>query len=191
MTGVIDDRQLWNTTMQFDRYLPHRHVTIDLLVVTGETTMNSRHALHPSLIQTLQCTNPQFQVWIDRILHEYRDVHTFQSIGKSLHRKRISSSTCTYPQDIDTIFQTKFHMLRRCHFCSHQHLRLFLHLLQPYKGRLAMSFETSWLRTGLPHSCTEIMTAIHRQLLSGSHHLLLTLCTTGTCNDEGAFIVTR
>ncbi len=190
MTGVIDDRQFGNTATQLDRNLPHRHVTIYLLVIAGETAVDSCQALHTSLVQTLHRTNPQLQVGVDGILHEDGDIHTLQRVGKCLHGKRIGRGTRTHPQDINAILQAELHMLRCSHLGSHQHLRLLLHLLQPNEGWFTMSLEATGFRTGLPYPGTEVMTSVHCQLLGGSHHLLLTLSTAGSCNDEGAFIVT-
>ena len=89
MTGVADDWQLRNTTMQLDRNLPHRHVTIDFLVVGRETTVNGTQTLYASLIEALQRTNPQFQVWVHWVLHKHRDVNTLQRVGQSLHSKGV------------------------------------------------------------------------------------------------------
>ena len=82
-------------------------------------------------------------------------------------------------------------MIRRGNLGRDEHLRLFLHLGEPDEGRFAVTFKATWLGTGLPHTGTEVMATLHGQLAGCVHHLLLSLCTAGTCNDEGAFVVTR
>ena len=77
MWGVADDGQLRNATMQLNGNLPHRRITVDFLLVRRKATMNSSQTLDTSLIQTLQGTNPEFQIGIDGVLHEYRDIDTF------------------------------------------------------------------------------------------------------------------
>ena len=89
------------------------------------------------------------------------------------------------------MLQTQFHMLWGSHLGRYQHLGFLLYLLQPNQRGLTMSFEASWLGTGLPHTSTEVMAALHSQLAGCSHHLFLSLCRARACNHEGTFIVTR
>ena len=189
--GVADDGQFRNATMQLDGNLPHRSIAVYLLLEAGETTMDGTQALDTSLVQALHSTNPELEIRIDRVLYEHRDVNTLQGIGQSLHGKRIGSGAGTNPQDVHIVFQGQLDMLGGSHLCRDEHVGFVLHLLHPGQGFLAITLEASWLGTGLPHTSTEVMTAFHSQLARCVHHLLLSLSTAGTCNDEGAFVVTR
>ena len=153
--------------------------------------MDGSKTLHTCLIQTLQSTNPKLQIGVYRILHEYGHVNTLHGIGQSLHGKGISRRTSTDPQDVYIVLESQLDMLRGCHFSRHQHVCLVLHLFHPGQCLLAITLETARLGTWLPHTGTEVMTALHRQLAGSFHHLLLSLSTAGTCNDKGAFVVTR
>ena len=97
MAWVTDDRQLWNAAMQLNRNLPHRKISINLFIKAGETTMDSTQLLDTSLIDTLESTDPQLQIRVYRVFHQYRYIHAFQTVSKRLHRKRIGRSTCTNP----------------------------------------------------------------------------------------------
>ena len=153
--------------------------------------MNRSQTLDTCLVDTLEGTNPKLEVGIHRVLHKHRDVHSLQGIGYRLHGERIGRRTGTNPEDIDTILQGEFHMLSRCHLGGDEHLRFLLHLSEPYESGLTMPLKATWLRTGLPHACTEIVAAFHRQLTGSGHHLFLSLCRARACNHEGTFIVTR
>ena len=93
--------------------------------------MDSTKLLDASLINTLESTNPKFEVWINRILYQYRYIHALQAISKSLHGKWVGRCTCTYPENIDSIFQGELYMLRSSHLGSSEHTSLFLYLLHP------------------------------------------------------------
>ena len=177
--------------MELDGDLPHRRITIDLLLVAGETAMDGPQSLYASLIDTLKSTNPEFEVGVDGILHKHRDIDTLQRVGKCLHGKGIGSGTRTYPEDVDAILQTEFHVLRCSHLSRDEHLGLLLHLSEPREGGLTMTLEAAWLGTGLPYACAEVVAAFHGQLTGRSHHLLFALSRTGACYHEGAFVVTR
>ena len=187
---VTDDRQLWYAAMQLDRNLPHREVAVNLLVEARESTMDSTQALDTCLIDALEGTNPQLQVWIDWILHQHWYIHTLQTVSQCLHSKRICRSTSTYPKNIDTILQGEFHMLWSSHLGSNEHARLFLYLFHPRKCLLTITLEASWLGTWLPNTSTEHVATFGSQLLSGSHNLLFCLCRTWTGDDARAFLIT-
>ena len=104
MTGVADYRQLRYAAAQLYRDLPHRSIAIYLVVVTREATMNGSQALDACLIETFHRSNPQFEVWIYWILHKYGNIYTTKRIGKCLHSEGIGRGTCSYPNNVDTIF---------------------------------------------------------------------------------------
>ena len=181
MGWVVDDRQLWYTATQLDRNLPHRSVAINLLLVARESAVDSTQTLNASLVDTLQSTYPQFQVGVHGVLYEYGHVNTLQRIGDSLHSKWVGRCAGTNPQYVYIVLQAELHMLRCSHLGRYQHLGLLLHLLQPYQSGLAVTLKTTRLGAWLPHSCTEVVATLHSQLLSGSHHLFLSLSRARSC----------
>ena len=81
MRGVADDGQFGNTATEFDGNLPHGRVTIDGLVVTGETAVDGSEFLYAGTVQTQEGTDPKFQVGVHGVFHEYRNVHALQGIS--------------------------------------------------------------------------------------------------------------
>ena len=189
--GVADDGKIRNATMQLDGNLPHGGIAINFLLKTREATMDGSQTLDASLVQTLHGTNPQFQVRVDRVLDEDWDVDSPQRVSQSLHGKGVCSGSGTYPQNIHVVLQCQLHVLRSSHLSGYQHVGFILHLLHPGQGLLAITLESAWLGTWFPYTGTEVVATLHGQLAGCCHHLLLCLGTAGTCNDEGAFVVTR
>ena len=60
---------------------------------------------------TFCCANPQFNIWIDGIFNEHRNIYTAQCIGYILHAERVYGSTGTNPQHINTKMQCIFCLL--------------------------------------------------------------------------------
>ena len=77
--------------------------------------MYGTQTLDAGTIETLQGTNPQFEVGVYGVLYQYRHIHAFKCIGKGLHGKGVGGGSCTYPQDIDAVFKCQFHMFGSCH----------------------------------------------------------------------------
>src|SRR5574344_49269 len=113
--------------------------------------------LYTSLIDTFKCTYPQFQIRINRVLNKYRNINTFQRIGKSLHGKRVCGCSCTYPKNIYTIFKSKFYVFWCSHLCCCKHACLLLNLFHPRQSLLSVAFKTSWFCSRLPYSCAEYL----------------------------------
>ena len=59
MTRVADDGQFRDAAAQLDGNLPHRHVTVDLLVVGREAAVDGTQSFNTCLVDTLQRTDPQ------------------------------------------------------------------------------------------------------------------------------------
>ena len=188
---VADDRQLRNAAVQLDRNLPHREIAVDLLVEAGETAVDGTKSLDTSLVDTLERTDPELKIRIHRVLHQHRNIHALKAVSQCLHGEWIGRSTCSHPQNIDSIFQGELHVLRSSYLGSCEHTGLLLHLLHPRQGSLAISLEASWFGTWLPYTSAEHVAAFSSQLLGGSHNLLFSLCRAWACNDDRAFLITR
>ena len=79
--------------------------------------MNDPQPLQTCLIETLQCSYPQFKVGIDRILYQHGEVEPLHGISQSLHGKRIGRGTRTHPEDVHTVLQSQFNVLGCRHLC--------------------------------------------------------------------------
>src|SRR5574344_1339495 len=152
--------------------------------------MYGSHLLDTSLIDTLHGTNPQFEVGIDRVLHEYGHINTLERIGKSLHGEWVGSGARSHPKDVDAILQGEFHMLGSSHLGSHEHTGFLLHLLHPWQCLLAITLKATWLGTWFPHTCTEHVASLGCQVLGCCHHLLLCLGGAWSCYHKRTLVVT-
>ena len=190
MAGVAQYRQPGHTTVQLDGNLPHRHVAVQLFLVARETTVNSTHTLDTSLVYALQGTDPQFQVGIDRILDQYRDIYAFQRICQGLYGKGVGRCTGTHPQYVNTIFQSQFYVLGRCNLGSNKHASLFLYGSHPWQCYLAVALEPPRLCARLPNACTKNVTTFACQLHGSIHNLFLGFGTAWTCNYQRTYVVT-
>ena len=191
MARVADDWQLWYAAVQLNRNLPHREIAVNLLVEAGESAVDGTEFLDACLVDALQGTDPELEVWVYRVLNEHRHVYALKTVGKCLHGEWVGRSTCAYPQNVDSIFQRELYMLWGSHLSSCQHACFFLHLLHPRQGLLAVTLEASRFGAWLPHTCAEHVATFGSQLLSGSHHLLFSLCRARAGNDARAFLITR
>ena len=152
--------------------------------------MDGSQPLDTRLIDALQGSYPQLQVGVHGVFHKDGNVHSLERVGQVLHGKGVGRRACAHPEDVDAILQAELHVLGLGHFGGREHAGFFLHLLHPRQGGLAVALESSRLGAGLPHAGTEHVAAFLFQLAGGGHHLLLGLGTAGTCNDDGAFVVT-
>lgn len=89
--------QIRVAAVQLDGDMPHRCIPVNLLVDAGESAVNGTKACDTCAIDTFQCTYPQFQVWVYRVLDQYRNVGSFQRIGKFLHGKGVGRSARANP----------------------------------------------------------------------------------------------
>ena len=153
--------------------------------------MDGSHTLYASLVDTLHSTNPQFKVGIDWVLHEHRNVNTLKAVSKSLHGERVGRCARSYPQYVDAILQSQFHVFRSCHLSSCEHARLFLHLLHPRQSHLAVALEATRFGTRFPYTGTEHLASMLLELLCSCHYLLFGLSRTRSGNYEWAWVVTR
>ena len=174
--------------MQLDRNVPLRKVSIEFLVVGAETSVDSAQTLDARVVDTLQSTDPQFEVRVDRVLHEDRHVHTLQGIGDLLHSERVSRGARTDPEQIHAILQSLLDVLSGSHLGSDEHARLLLHLLQPWQSRHTVTLEAPWLGTWFPHTGAEHLDTVLSQLLSSIHHLLFRLRATWSRDHQRTFI---
>ena len=191
MAGVAEDGQSRHAAVQLDGDLPHGSVAIELLLIARESAVYCGKAGDAGLVDALQRSYPQFEVGVDRILHQHRDVDTFQRIGQQLHRKRVGAGAGSYPQHVDVVFQRQLHMSRSGYLRSYEHRCLFLHLLEPGQRFLAVALKASGLGTRLPYSCSEHVAALTRELLGGGDDLLLSLCGARPGDHERTYVVAR
>ena len=153
--------------------------------------MYGRHACYSSLIDAFHRPNPQFKVGVYGVLNEHDSVSSPQTVGESLHRKRVCRSAGTHPKDVDAVFQCQLHMLRCRHFCRYKHSGLLLDALQPRQCLFAVTLESARFCAWFPHSCTVNPASARCQLVSGGDDLLFGFSRTRTGNDKRPLLVAR
>lgn len=122
--------------------------------------MNDTKTSDAGLIDTLQTSNPKFEVGIDGVLYQYGNVYTLQRVGYFLHGKGVGHGARTYPKQVDTSFETSLNMGMSGHLGAHLHASFLLHLLQPCQTRFAHALEASGLGAGFPYTGTEKLYAL-------------------------------
>jgi LL-diaminopimelate aminotransferase len=149
-------------------------------------------------------SNPTFISWILKIKSNidsgtFRGIqlaaaeayNTLKAVSKSLHGERVGRCARSYPQYVDAILQSQFHVFRSCHLSSCEHARLFLHLLHPRQSHLAVALEATRFGTRFPYTGTEHLASMLLELLCSCHYLLFGLSRTRSGNYEWAWVVTR
>ena len=148
--------------------------------------MNGTQSFQSGAVDAFQGTNPQFQIGVDGILDQYRNVYTFQRIGQFLYSKRVGGSTGTYPKDIDACLQTFVNMLGSSYFGGYQHTCFLFDTFQPCQTVNTNTFKTTRLGTRFPDTCAEDFGTFLCKLVSSIHNLFFGFCTTWTGNDDGS-----
>ena len=151
--------------------------------------MYGSKTLYACLVDALHGANPQFEVGIYGVFNKHWHVYAFKTVGQGLHGKRVGRGARTYPQHVDAVFECQFHVLGGGNFCCYEHAGLFLYVLHPWKGGLAVAFKSSWFCAGLPYSSAEHVASALCELSCGGHNLLFCLCRTGSGNNYRAFVV--
>ena len=151
--------------------------------------MDGSQSFDSGLVEALHGSDPEFEVWVDRVLDQYGTVVSFEAVGEVLHGEGVGRGACTDPQDVDAVFLCQFDMLRCGHLGGCEHACFFLHFLHPGQGGFAVALEASGLGAWLPDACTEYVAAFIGQLPCGGHHLFLGLSRTGACDYDGTFAV--
>ena len=164
-----------------------RKVAVYLFVVAAETTVDSSQTFQACVVDTFQCTDPQFQVWVYRIFYQHGDVDPFQCVGNFLYGERIGCGTCAYPKDVDSCFQTFVNVFGSRYFGRNIHTCFFLHFLQPGKSFHTDSFETSRFGTRFPDTGTVYLLSFGCQLFGGFHYLFFSLCATRAGDNNRSF----
>ncbi len=103
--------------------------------------MNGSQFFYSSLVKAFHCSNPEVNIGINRILYQYRNIHTLESISNFLHCKRICSCPGTYPKYIHPIFQSFVNMFYSRHFNGCQHPGFLLDFFQPCQSFRSNTFE--------------------------------------------------
>ncbi len=106
-------------------------------------------------VETLDGTNPEFNIRVDRVLYQNWYVDTLERVSYLLDSKRIGTGTCSDPEDVDACLQCLFDMLRSGYFGCREHASLCLYPLEPRKSLLAVALETARFGAWLPDSGTE------------------------------------
>ena len=93
--------------------------------------MDRTQTMDACAIESLESTNPQFQVGADRILDQYRYIYTLQSVSDLLHGEGVHRGARTNPQDVDACFQGLKDMILRSYLRSDQHTCFLFYSFQP------------------------------------------------------------
>ena len=117
VAGVTDNRKVGNSAAQLNGDMPLGQVTVELFVIAAESAMDGTQTFQACIVDTFQSSNPQLQVRIYRILHQYRDIYAFQCIGNFLYGERIGGGTCTYPKKVNSSLQAFVYMFGGSYFC--------------------------------------------------------------------------
>ena len=147
--------------------------------------MNGCDALDASVVDALQSANPEFEVGIDGVFHEHRNVYAFKGIGKFLHGEGIGRGASTYPKNVDVVLKRRIHMGSSGDFCGSEQPVFVLGLLQPAKAFFAYTFEATGFRAGLPNAGTHDLYAVGCKFAGGIHDLLFGFGRARASNDYG------
>ena len=187
--GVAEDGHVWQTTAQFDWDVPLRHVAIEVFAVCAESAMDCANAGYSGIVETLHCSNPEFQVGVDRVFDEHGHVDAFERIGDFLHSERICRGSSANPEHIDAVLEGCLNVLARSHFGSDEHTGLFLHAFEPYETFFADTFEAPRLGARFPDACSEVLYPCFSQIGCRRHYLFFCLGTARTCYDYRSLVV--
>ena len=142
--------------------------------------MDGSQTTDTGTIETLESSDPQFQIRIDRVLDQDRNIYSFQCIGDLLYGERINRCTGSDPQHVDPCFQCFENMVFRCHFGSHIHTCFLFYPFQPLQAFCTNSFESTRFGTRFPDSCAEQLDAFVCDSSGRFHYLLFCLSATRT-----------
>ena len=163
--------------------MPLGQVAVELFVVAAEAAVNGSQTLQSGVVDTFQSADPQFQVGIYRVLHQYRNVHAFQGIGYFLYGKGIGGGAGTHPEYVYSGFQTFIYVFGSGHFGGYVHACFLFHFFEPGQAFYADAFEAARFGAGFPDSCAEYLHSFGRQLLGCVHYLFFCLGTAWAGND--------
>jgi hypothetical protein len=79
-------------------------------------------------VQALKSADPQLQIGVNGIFYHYRNVDTFQCVGHILNREWVHRGARSDPKNINTGFQTRFHVGGIGNFGRYRQACLFLRL---------------------------------------------------------------
>src|ERR1051326_6690360 len=187
MAGIADQWKFGAKQPQLNSHFPARDVPERRKLIGVETTMHRHQFIYSRAIEALQGAQPQLQLRVHRVFYQYRNVCSAQGIRDLLYRKRIYRGSRTYPQNIDPVSQTFFHVRGIRHFGSTGQTGLAFYLLHPFQRALAHAFKSTGAGAGLPNARAENYFFINgSDAARGSQHLLFRLSAAGTADDERA-----
>ena len=133
--------------------------------------MDNGQARDACAVEALYAAYPQFEVGVNGIFNEHRQVCAFQSVCQSLHREGIGHGACAYPKDIHLCREGSLNVLRRSHFGCHKHTRFLLDTREPGQADFAHALKTAGLGAGFPNACAKNAHALACQLARCIHYL--------------------
>src|SRR5690554_6938702 len=105
MAGITKDRQGGKASLQLDGDVPLRDISVHRFIVGAKPAVDQPEPFYSRVVQSLDGSNPQFQVGVDRIFYEDGNIDPSQGIRDLLYRKRVGSRACPNPQHINAVLQ--------------------------------------------------------------------------------------
>ena len=102
---------------------------------------------------TFNRSDPQFEIRIDGVLNEHRNINPAQSIRHILHTKRVYCGSGTDPEYIHVKMQGVFHLFGGSDFHSNRNAGCLPGFLHPGQALGSDSFETTRAGSGFPDAC--------------------------------------
>ena len=152
---VGKERQFRETGPEFHGNLPARGIAVSHFLGCRESPVNHAQFLDTGLVETLEGSNPQVEVRVDRILHEHRHVRILQCISDFLHQERIGRGAGTYPYHVHSELEAVEDVLLAGNLRGDFHPELVLHSLEPFQARSADTLEIVRVSAGLPYTRSE------------------------------------
>ena len=188
MGGIDDDRQRREAQAQFGRNVPLRHVAVEMLAVCAESAVDSSQPAYACIVDALHCADPQLDVGIDGVLHEYGDVgaaRLFNGVGDLLHRERIGRCAGADPEYVDSGGECVVDVLAGGDLGGGVHAGSLLDFFQPFEARGSYAFESARFCAGFPYSGAEYFDAVGGEFAGCAEHLFFGLGAAWAGYDEG------
>lgn len=132
---------------KFNGNSPFRDIAVNMIAISAESTVDRTETPDAGGIQTLQSSDPEFKIGINRIFDKNGNVITKRGRQRSkkiryiLDRKRIGHSSRTYPYRIYTGTQDTAQMGRRGDFRHRNHSCLVADFSKPWQRTRTYAFE--------------------------------------------------
>ena len=169
---IAQQRQLRQPAAQFDRDVPLGLVAVDRAVVAAESAVDGSQPPEAGVVETFDGADPEFEIGIDRILDQHRNVHAAQRSCQFLHGERIGRGAGTDPQQVDPRFERFEDVALGGHFGRDVHAGFGLDTLQPAQSFDPHSLESAGLGAGFPDAGAEDLHLLRGERAGGREHLL-------------------